>query len=120
MKRAAIIMLVVGLVAASAAAQFQERRGGRGRSAQRVAPNPAYDGHTFIRYFVGEPSTVRIKIFDTAGDLVKEMSAPGVGGVDNEVEWDVRDVQSGVYFARIEAQGGGQSGSTTVKIAIVK
>ena len=83
-------------------------------------PNPAYDGRTFIRYFVGEPSTVSIKIFDTAGDLVKEISGPGVGGVDNEVEWDARDVQSGVYFARIEAKGGGQTGSTTVKIAIVK
>ncbi len=83
-------------------------------------PNPAYDGRTFIRYFVGEPSAVHIKIFDTAGDLVKEMSGPGVGGVDNEVEWDVRDVQSGVYFARIEAQSGGQNGSATVKIAIVK
>ncbi len=83
-------------------------------------PNPAYDGRTFIRYFVGEPSAVHIKIFDTAGDLVKEMSGPGVGGVDNEVEWDVRDVQSGVYFARIEAQSGGQSGSAIVKIAIVK
>jgi hypothetical protein len=83
-------------------------------------PNPAYDGRTFIRYFVGETSSVRIKIFDTAGDLVKEMSGPGVAGMDNEVEWDVSDVQSGVYFARIEAQAGGQSGSTTVKIAIVK
>jgi hypothetical protein len=83
-------------------------------------PNPAYDGRTFIRYFVGEPSAVHIKIFDTAGDLVKEMSGPGVGGVDNEVEWDVRDVQSGVYFARIEAQSGGQTGSAIVKIAIVK
>lgn len=83
-------------------------------------PNPAYDGKTFIRYFVGEPSTVTIRIFDTAGDLVREMSGPGVGGADNEVEWDLRDVQSGIYFARIEAQGGGQSGSTTVKIAIVK
>jgi hypothetical protein len=83
-------------------------------------PNPAYDGRTFIRYFVGEASTVSIKIFDQAGDLVKELAGPGVGGVDNEVEWDVRSIQSGVYFARIEAQGGGQHGSTTVKIAVVK
>jgi len=83
-------------------------------------PNPAYDGRTFIRYYVGEESTVRIKIFDAAGDLVKEIPGPGVGGVDNEVEWDASGIQSGVYFARIEAQAGGQSGSATVKIAIVK
>jgi hypothetical protein len=48
------------------------------------------------------------------------MAGPGAGGVDNEVEWDVRDVQSGVYFARIEAQSGSQNGSAIVKIAIVK
>jgi hypothetical protein len=83
-------------------------------------PNPVYDGTTRIRYFVKENAAVTIKVFDLAGDLVKELSGPGIGGVDNEVEWDVGDVQSGIYFARIEANGASATGVAVVKVAVVK
>jgi len=83
-------------------------------------PNPVYDGKTHLRYFVKENSTVSIRIFDLAGDLVTSFPGPGVGGIDNEVEWDVSGIQSGVYFARIEASGSGGSGSAIVKVAVVK
>ncbi len=83
-------------------------------------PNPVYGGKTFIRYFVKENATVKIKIFDLAGDLVTELNGPGVAGVDNEVEWNVGEVQSGVYLARIEANGAGKSEVVVVKVAVVK
>ncbi|MBI5475098.1 MAG: VCBS repeat-containing protein [Ignavibacteriae bacterium] len=83
-------------------------------------PNPVYDGKTFIRYFIKENANVKIKILDLAGDLVTEFAAPGVGGVDNEVEWNVAGVQSGVYLARIEATGGGNTAVAIVKVAVVK
>ncbi len=87
-------------------------------------PNPVDRNHGFkthIRYFVSTAATVHIKIFDMAGDLVAELQGPGVGGFDNEVVWDVSNVQSGVYFAHIDAQGGtGGSGSAVIKIAVVK
>lgn len=83
-------------------------------------PNPVYGRSTFIRYFVRESASVSVRIFDLAGDLVAEFSGPGVGGVDNEVAWDVSDVQSGVYFARIEASGGGENAVAVVKVAVVK
>ncbi len=83
-------------------------------------PNPVYEGKTFIRYFVNEDATVAIRIFDLVGDLVAEFPGPGIGGLDNEVEWDARDVQSGVYYARIEANGGGKSGVAVIKVAVVK
>jgi hypothetical protein len=83
-------------------------------------PNPVYDGKTFIRYYVGGDATVKIKILDLAGDLVTEFAGPGVGGVDNEVEWNVKDVQSGIYLARIEANGSGKTETTIVKVAVVK
>ncbi len=59
-------------------------------------------------------------MFDLAGDLVTEFNGPGVGGVDNEVAWNVADVQSGIYLARIEAIGTGRSETAIVKVAVVK
>ena len=83
-------------------------------------PNPVYDGRTFIRYFVSENATVKIKIFDIAGDKVAEFAGPGIGGMDNEVAWNVRDIQSGVYLARIEADADGKSEVAIIKVAVVK
>ncbi len=83
-------------------------------------PNPAYDGKTMIRYYVRESATVQITIYDMAGDLVTSLNGPGVGGMDNEVLWDLAGVQSGVYFAHIDAAGQSGSGSAIVKIAVVK
>lgn len=83
-------------------------------------PNPVYDGKTYIRYYLNNDAIVKIKIYDLAGELVDELVGAGNGGVDNEVEWKVGNVQSGVYFGRIEANSGGQSGVAIIKIAIVK
>ena len=86
-------------------------------------PNPVgieQNFKTHIRYFVRSNANVTIKIFDLAGDLVTEFAGPGVGGLDNEVEWDVTNIQSGVYFAHIDAQGAGASGSSIIKIAVIK
>lgn len=86
-------------------------------------PNPVgaeQNFKTYIRYYVRDNAKVTIKIFDMAGDLVAEFPGPGVGGFDNEVEWDVRNIQSGVYFGRIDALGTSGSGSTVIKIAVIK
>ncbi|MEE9225129.1 MAG: FG-GAP-like repeat-containing protein, partial [Bacteroidota bacterium] len=83
-------------------------------------PNPVYEDRTNIRYYVSKDAVVRIKVFDLAGDLVDEFSGPGVGGFDNEVPWDVSNLQSGIYFARIEASSGAENGVAIIKIAVVK
>jgi len=86
-------------------------------------PNPVGRENGFkthIRYFVGSDATVHIKIFDIAGDLVTELQGQATGGIDNEVEWDVSGIQSGVYLAHIDATGSGGSGSAVIKIAVVK
>lgn len=84
-------------------------------------PNPVYDGFTFIRYFVTEDSKINIKIFDLAGDFVAELNDNARGGFDNETKWDVGNVQSGVYLARVEANGSsGKTESKVIKIAVVK
>ncbi len=87
-------------------------------------PNPVgkEDGFlTHIRYFVSSDATVTIRVFDLAGNLVKafeELNAQG--GLDNEVDWDVSGVESGIYFAQVEASGSGGSGHAVIRIAVVK
>lgn len=83
-------------------------------------PNPNIDNYTFIRYHLNASADVRIKIYDLAGDLVKELPGPGNPYTDNEVRWDLTDVQSGVYLARVEASGPGKTEVRFVKIAVVK
>ena len=84
-------------------------------------PNPVYNGQTAIRYYVNEDSKVNIKIFDLAGGFVAELNDNASGGFDNEKIWNVGDIQSGVYLARIEAVGSsGKTESIIIKIAVVK
>jgi len=84
-------------------------------------PNPVYDGQTAIRYYVSEDSKINIKIFDLAGDYVAELNSDAQGGLDDETIWNVSNIQSGVYLARIEALGSsGKSESVIIKIAVVK
>ncbi len=84
-------------------------------------PNPVYDGQTYIRYYVSEAAKINIKIFDLAGGFVAELNDFASGGLDSETHWDVSNIQSGVYLARIEAvSNSGISESQIIKIAVVK
>lgn len=83
-------------------------------------PNPVYRGSTYIRYFLGKPAAVNIKIINLAGELVEEFTGTSFAGMDNEVEWNISKIQSGIYFAQITASGNGEEMSQIVKIAVVK
>ena len=84
-------------------------------------PNPVYEGTTNIRYYVDRDAHINIKIFDLAGDFVAEINDEAQGGMDNETVWNVGDIQSGVYLARIEAVCGcGKTEQAVIKIAVVK
>jgi hypothetical protein len=83
-------------------------------------PNPVYDRTTQIRYYLKDDARVHIKIFDLAGDLVTQFDGPGVGGRDNETVWDVSGVQTGIYYAHIDASGPATGGVVVIKIAVVR
>lgn len=85
-------------------------------------PNPVYEGVTFFRYFVSEDSKVEINIFDLAGDYVDNIKDDGVGGFDNEIEWNVTDIESGVYFAHLKttSKSTGKSDFKIIKVAVIK
>lgn len=84
-------------------------------------PNPVYEGETYIRFYVAEDSKVNVKIFDLAGDFVAELTSDAIGGLYNEIPWNINSVSSGVYFARIEASGNsGAAANKIIKIAVIK
>lgn len=83
-------------------------------------PNPVYGGTTNIRYFLGKAATVTIKILNMAGELVDEVKGTSDVGFDNEVQWNVSNIQSGIYFAEISASGSAGDQKQIVKIAVVK
>ncbi|HLP16802.1 MAG TPA: T9SS type A sorting domain-containing protein, partial [Bacteroidota bacterium] len=83
-------------------------------------PNPVYDKLTHIRYYLGKAAAVTVKIFTMAGEKVATLSGSGQAHTDNEIDWDVSSVQSGIYLAQIEADANGEKSSTLIKIAVVK
>ncbi|MBL7961653.1 T9SS type A sorting domain-containing protein, partial [bacterium] len=85
-------------------------------------PNPVHGGFTTIRYFLTEPANVKIHIFDMAGDLVQTLSGSGITQTDNEVKWNLKKIQSGVYLAKITAKStvSSKKVTRTVKIAVTK
>jgi len=87
-------------------------------------PNPVgkEDGFvTHIRYRVATDATVTIRVFDLAGVLVTSFDGIAArGGLDSEVSWDASGVESGIYFAQVEASGAGGSGHAVIRIAVVK
>ncbi len=83
-------------------------------------PNPNTEDYTFIRYYITEQAKVNIKIYDLAGDLVKELTGTQNPSTANEVRWDLHDVQSGIYLGRIEAQNERKQEVKIIKIAVIK
>jgi hypothetical protein len=68
-------------------------------------PNPAVD-HTTIRFSLRESGTVKLRFYNTAGDLVLESTADAVAGTDTEHLVDTSRLASGVYFCQLETNSG--------------
>ena len=83
-------------------------------------PNPNIENYTIIRYNIEYSANVQIKIYDLSGDRVASFKGPGEPMTDNEVIWDLSDVDSGVYFCQVTATSGPREKIATFKIAVVK
>lgn len=82
-------------------------------------PNPTSD-ISHIRITVPYTAEAKVKIFDLAGRKIKEIGSRSDIAGPFEVDWNVRGVESGVYFGQVEVRGGGKSLHSQVKIAVVK
>jgi len=85
-------------------------------------PNPVEGSEVRIRYFVNQSGSVDIMIFDMAGEFVTQLlNSNIIQNEYNETIWNVKDVSSGVYLARVTAHGfSGELSSKVIKVAIVK
>ena len=83
-------------------------------------PNPVYGEKTFIRYFLSNNANVKIRIFTTNGEIIKEVNQNGIGNLDNEYELDTSNYETGVYIAQIEASSNNATEKVQIKIAVIK
>ncbi len=85
-------------------------------------PNPVTGGTTKIRFYLRDNAQVSIGIYSFAGHKVTDIQTNGTGGIANEVDWNVAGVQSGIYFARVEAVSSKtkERNVAIIKIAVVK
>jgi hypothetical protein len=78
-------------------------------------PNP-FNPTTNIRFEVGYPGLVRLKVFDVLGRQVATL----VDGVRSSgrynVVWDATDASSGIYFCRLETEGH----SATIRMILMR
>jgi len=85
-------------------------------------PNPVTNGLTKIHFYLRDNAQVSIGIYSFAGHKVAGMQTTGIAGAANEVDWNVSGIQSGVYFARVEAVSAktNEHEVAIIKIAVVK
>lgn len=83
-------------------------------------PNPVSDEKTFFRYFAITAEFVDIKIYDLQGKFVEHLKQTPIQQQWNEIPWDVRKLDSGVYLAKITVQGAGKEKTYIIKPALLK
>jgi hypothetical protein len=85
----------------------------RPRSLRPGHPNPFTDVTT-ITWDMRKPGPVDLRIFDSAGRLVRELARGGIHGAGRRVvPWDGRDAQgnpvaAGVYYCRLAIDSRGE------------
>ena len=93
-------------------------------------PNPTYGENVIFRIQIGQAENIEINIFDIAGFPVEELKEDfqlhnifltkyTLNGVV-EIPWDVSNIQSGVYLARVIVNGDGKSQEKIIKVGVIK
>ena len=85
-----------------------------------VYPNPARNGKTTIRVQNNSADKINLKIYDSAGYFVDEIQS----NIDSnssvwETEWNVSDIESGVYLIKLTASNDKSEESTILKVGVI-
>jgi photosystem II stability/assembly factor-like uncharacterized protein len=73
-------------------------------------PNP-FRSTTTLRFAIERPGAVRLRVYDTAGRLVRTLTEEVRSAGEHRVSWDGRDADgnvaaAGIYMARLESEDG--------------
>ena len=83
-------------------------------------PNPAKDNFVKIRIQVESANHIECEIYDLAGFYIDKLILDNpIQGMPNEIVWEVSDVESGIYYIDITAQGNNRTQSKLIKAGIV-
>ena len=66
-------------------------------------PNP-FSNKTSIRYSLPKPSFVKIQVFNIRGQLIEGIVDKFMQSGSHSVEWNAKDISSGIYFYKFEAE----------------
>jgi hypothetical protein len=85
-----------------------------------VYPNPIRDGRAKVRVFNYSADKISLKIYDAAGYFVDEIQSNiDVKNSVWETEWDVSDIESGVYLIKLMATNQNRKESTILKVGVI-
>ena len=83
-------------------------------------PNPSKDNIVKIRIQVESSNHIECDIYDLAGFYIDKLILDNpIQGMPNEIVWEVSDVESGIYYIDITAQGNNRTQSKLIKAGIV-
>ncbi len=84
-------------------------------------PNP-FNPSTTIKYSLPVESSVRINIYNSLGEMIKELAAETLPTGNYEVTWNAQNYSSGVYYYSFEVNSidGSQSHREMKKIVFLK
>ncbi len=85
-----------------------------------VYPNPVLNGTTKFRLSIHKADKIIVNIFDISGFLIEKIEINQIfENQINEFNWNVSEIESGVYFANIEVTLDGQTDNKIVPISII-
>ncbi|NTV51693.1 MAG: hypothetical protein HGA76_01580 [Candidatus Firestonebacteria bacterium] len=85
-------------------------------------PNPCRGRTITFLAWLDQDATVRIRVYNQAGELVWDQQREGRGGAYHKQTWNVDGVAPGVYLHRItvRSQDGGMHGFPVGKLTVIK
>jgi hypothetical protein len=66
-------------------------------------PNP-FNPATTIRYYLPESGSVRVRVHDMLGREVAVLMDKRQAAGTHQLQWDARDIPSGIYFCQVETE----------------
>ena len=76
-------------------------------------PNP-FNPTTSIRFEIPERAEVRLRVYNTLGQVVATLKESVLNAGSHQVTWDATEYSSGVYLYRLEVDGQAQSRQMTL------